>query len=147
MDIALDMISPEPGQPPAFDIALDGLNLATDAGLRTAVILSLFTDRRAEAYDVLPDASGDRRGWWADAYADDRIGSRLWLLAREKQQPQVLARAREYAEQALRWMVDDGLATRVSVTAETVRTGVLGLRIVITLADGSRFEQETSYAL
>jgi len=148
MDIALAMTNTAPDQPPAFDIELGGFDLASESGLRTAVLLSLFTDRRAEADDALDD--DDRRGWWADAYPSidrDQFGSRLWLLRREKQMPQVLARAREYAEQALRWLIDDGIATRVTVTAEIVSTGMLGLGIAITLASGGSYDMETTYAI
>lgn len=116
------------------DIALSGANLATDEGLQTAVIVSLFTDRRAEVDDVVPDGSDDRRGWWADAYPNiegDRIGSRLWLLYREKQLSSVLARSREYAEEALRWLLDDGIASAVRVQAEVVQQGMLGLAVEI----------------
>lgn len=115
------------------DIALDGYDLAAERGLQTAVILSLFTDRRAREDDVLP-AGTDRRGWWADAWPPaegDRIGSRLWLLSREKQVSSVLERAREYAAEALQWLIDDGIARAVRVDAEIVRQGVLGLRIEI----------------
>ncbi|WP_200894101.1 phage GP46 family protein [Xanthomonas sp. MUS 060] len=48
-----------------------------------AVLISLFTWRRANADDTLPDPRGFRMGWWGDTYpvvANDRIGSRLWLL-------------------------------------------------------------------
>ena len=111
------------------DFARSGTDLATDDGLETAVIVSLFTDRRAEADDALPGAlpSGgdtDRRGWWADAYvlrqgdAPESMGSRLWLLGREKALAKVLEQAREYAEEALAWMVDDGVAAQVQAVAE-----------------------------
>lgn len=115
------------------DYTLATLGLTEDDGLETAVILSLFTDRMAEEDDELP-AGDDRRGWWADAYPavdGDRIGSRLWLLAREKQLPQTLARAREYAIESLQWLVDDGIASRIEVTAEVVRMGVLGIEVEI----------------
>lgn len=113
---------------------VSGPSLAGDDGLETAVVLSLFTDRQADAGDtsVQPTA---RRGWWGDAYPDvqgDRIGSRLWQLAREKQTPAVLARAELYATEALQWLVDDGVASGVAVVGEWVRTGVLGLAITIT---------------
>lgn len=121
--------------------------LAEDDGLETAVIISLFTDRRAEADDVLPGGD-DRRGWWGDALAEvegDRIGSRLWLLSREKQLPQVVARAREYALEALQWLIEDGVASAVDVSAEIVRQGVLGLSVEIRRAGKPpvryRFEQ------
>jgi phage gp46-like protein len=114
------------------DLSLENLALVRDDTLKTAVILSLFIDRRAEDGDELPGSTTDRRGWWADTYADvldDRIGSRLWLLSREKQLPKVLVKAKEYAGEALAWMVEDGVVESVEVTAEWVRRGLLGLRI------------------
>lgn len=141
-DLALRLIDNGPTRPPAIDLAVDGYDLATEDGLRTAVIVSLFTDRRAEPDDEIPDGSGDRRGWWADP----TLGSRLWLLARAKETPDTLARARAYAIEALQWLVDDGVATAVDVTAEWARRGVLGLRIAITLADRSRYDGVFNYA-
>lgn len=132
----------------AFDWAVAGAGLEEDDGLETAVLLSLFTDRRANADDPLSGAADDRRGWWADQYQDvagDKIGSRLWLIAREKQTASVLVRAQEYAEEALAWLVQDGLARSVAATAEIVRAGVLGLTVEIARADGraSRYRFET----
>ncbi|MBI1321344.1 MAG: hypothetical protein GC168_20665 [Candidatus Hydrogenedens sp.] len=106
------------------------------ADLETMVLASLFSDRRALPDDRLPDApspSLDRRGWCGDALrtvADDRWGSRLWLLAREKQTAETRRRAEDYAREALQWLTDDGWATAVTVTAEWQRTGVLGLQVV-----------------
>lgn len=109
--------------------------LAQDDGLATAVLLSLFLDRRAGPDDPLPDGT-DRRGWLGDALAadGDRIGSRLWLLMREKQVEETRRRAEEYAEEALAWLVEDGLAEAVEVTASWGRTGWLDLRVEITPA-------------
>ncbi len=117
------------------DYALDGLGLVADDGLQTAVILSLFTDRRAHRDDVLPGDPTDLKGWWADAYPmlpGDLIGSRLWLLSREKQLPEVLVRAQQYAEEALQWLLDDGVAGSVVCSAQAVRMGLLGLTVDIT---------------
>lgn len=122
----------------AGDWTVSGPALAEDDGLESAVVISLFTDRRAQAGDPLPGAPEDRRGWWGDAFGaldGDRIGSRLWLLNREKQLPAVVERAREYAQEALAWLIEDGIARAVNVTAEIVRTGVLGLRIEVVRAD------------
>jgi len=130
MDIRTTFISFEQGA----DFAIGELGLSEDDGLETAVILSLFSDRRAEADDELPFGETDRRGWWGDAWPDtdgDRIGSRLWLLHREKQTQDVVLRAREYAQEALAWLVEDGVAARVEVDAEIVRRGVLGLTVRI----------------
>ena len=71
----------------------------------------------------------------------DRIGSRLWLLSREKQLAGVLDRARHYAEEALAWLVEDGVATAVSVTASSPRSGWLALEVTITLPDSSEYRE------
>lgn len=134
-----------------FDFVIERNDLAIDDGLETAVLVSLFTDRRAEASDRLPDGETSRRGSWVDAFPtapNDYLGSRLWLLAREKQLPEVLERAREYAADALRWLVDDKIAAAVNVTAEVVRSGVLGLRVEIRKPTGDvvNYRYETAWA-
>ena len=48
----------------AFDLVLDGTDLAAETTLGTAVMLSLTCDRMAQPHEV---ARGqDRRGWWAE---------------------------------------------------------------------------------
>jgi phage gp46-like protein len=100
----------------------------SDMGLETAVIISLFTDRRANEDDVLPDLNNtDRRGWWGDLVSqigNDQIGSKLWLLKREKTTPTTIIKAKKYVEEALQWMIDDGIAIKIEV--ETERQGVIG---------------------
>lgn len=130
------------------DLAVAAPDLAIDPGLATAIVISLFSDRRARDGDRLPAGDGDLRGWWGDLLADrdgDQIGSRLWLLSREKQLPEVLARAEEYATEALAWLVEDRIARAVKVTAEVVRTGVLGLHVQVTTPTGSVVEYRYSY--
>lgn len=141
-DLSLSYVNKGLSQPPAIDLSLSGYDLAKEDGLRTAVIISLFSDRRAEADDEIPDGSDDRRGWWAGS-----IGSRLWLLARAKETPDTLARARAYAIESLQWLIDDGVATAVEVTAEWAQRGVLALHVAITLADRNRFEDVFNYSL
>ncbi|QCO04182.1 phage GP46 family protein [Azospirillum argentinense] len=122
-------------------VVIDGvplsLDLTTGDPLVRAVLMSLFTWARAQPGDVLP---ADRRmGWWGDTYptvAGDRIGSRLWLLSREKLLPETLRRAREYAEEALAWLVTDGVARRVEVTADRRGTDGLTLTCRIWRRDG-----------
>jgi phage gp46-like protein len=133
------------------DLALDGLILAEDDGLLTAVLISLFSDRQARADDVLPNADqGDtaRRGWWADEFnADksDRIGSHLWLNESAKQLPDVLVRDKQYAQAALQWLVNDGIASAVDVRAFSPRSGIRALAIGIHRANQAaaryQFEQ------
>lgn len=84
--------------------------------LETLIIVSLFTDRRANPADRLPPGQTDPRGWWGDSYSDvqgDRIGSRLWLLEGATTYPQLPVVARGYCLEALQWMIEDGVAARV----------------------------------
>lgn len=122
-----------------LDMALGDAQDALESGIRTAVILSLFTDRLADADDVLPDGADDRRGWWGDVYpvqSGDRIGSRLWLISREKQMRGVLKRAETYALEALQWMIDDGVASDVEVSAQNPADSVLALDVRVLRPDG-----------
>lgn len=112
-------------------------DLQGDTGLLTAIIISLFTDRRANADDPLPDERvgvlSDRRGWWGDHIleedAQDPIGSRLWLLSREKEMEVVLVRARQYAEEAVTWLVRDRHVRAVKANAHHVGPGHLGISV------------------
>lgn len=147
MDLRIDLVQDDDGQL-LFDLATDGAALATEEGLRTAVLISLFTDARAADGDQLPDGGADRRGWWADTWPEvegDLTGSHLWLLAREKQVPAVLSRAERYARAALQWLIDDGIAAAVEVVASFPRVGVILLEVTVQrLVDGPvryRFEQ------
>jgi phage gp46-like protein len=132
-----------------LDVAIETGDLTADESLRTAVILSLMLDRRANADDELPHGGTDRRGWWADAYSEppeDLVGSRLWLLSREKDLPDVRRRAEAYAREALQWLLDDGIAESIEVEAETVQRGWLGLLVTIRRPGGGTVEQRYDYA-
>lgn len=128
--------------------AVDG---GVDEGdeLGTAVLISLFTDRRV-GEEELPVVGGQtdversraRGGWWGDAYPDgdeeDAIGSRLWLLTeRGKLLPDAPLRAQAYAIEALDWMIADGVARAVEAVATRNGEGRLDLVITITRTDGS----------
>ncbi|XZG71734.1 phage GP46 family protein [Chitinibacteraceae bacterium HSL-7] len=102
------------------------------ARLQRAVLISLFTWRRAQPGDV--SAGESQQGWWGDRFArvaGDRIGSRLWLLQREKITMQTLLRAKEYAREALAWLVEDSLAERVDVAVERMGLDGVAMRIAI----------------
>lgn len=87
------------------DLSRNGANLETDEGLETAVIISLFT----------------HESWWGDAYPDEEghvLGSKLHRLARRNVTQATLEDAQTWTEEALRWLIDDGIAARVIVSAE-----------------------------
>jgi phage gp46-like protein len=124
-------------------------NLALGSDLEAAVWTSLFSDRRALPDDVIPDGTDDRRGWWGDTYADKPIGSRLWLLDRAKRIPETLRRAEDYAREALAWLVEDGVAARVEVTAiwaTNIGPNAMAILPVIIHRDGRRLDFRFDWA-
>lgn len=120
----------------AADWVLVPGDLQSGDDLESAVLISLFTDRRAEASDEIPDGGTDRRGWWADAGQLYPIGSRLWLLARAKQLPQTLVDAKRYALEALEWLIVDGVAASTDVDCTWVALGTIGFVINLYDQDG-----------
>ena len=107
-----------------------GGSLASGNDIVTSVLISLFTDRVATPDDTVPDATRrlrDPRGWWAD----ESIGSRLWLIDRAKRTQATLQRAQAYIVEALQWLVDDGVVSRIEVTTEWTRQDTLGALVVV----------------
>lgn len=106
-----------------MDIALDPLTQDYAGGrvdnLANAVYLRLMTPLG---------------GYWADA----TLGSRLHLLAREKDVARVSVLARQYAEQALQPLLDDGRAASITVTTQRPHDGRMLLSIEVVDAGGQR---------
>jgi phage gp46-like protein len=127
------------------DLALAGGDLLLDQGLRTAVIISLFTDGLARGDDDLATAIGgngeDRRGWWGDlpvgGETPRRIGSRLWLLRRAKATEGTRLRAVTMIREALAWMLQDGVVDRIEVEAVLAGTPPDRLLVTLTLRRGA----------
>lgn len=105
------------------DFVIGDVGLQTDSGLNTAILISLFSDGRQ-------DGQG---GWWGDSYPDDsglaQASSLLWTLRRAKLTPDTLREAERLAKAALQWIVEDGLAGQITVSASIPRADWLALDI------------------
>jgi phage gp46-like protein len=119
------------------DWSISGGALASGDDLATAALISLFSDREADAADIPPDGGDDRRGWWGDDGEDVPIGSRLWLLDRSRLTPAVANTARIYMEEALKWMIDDEVASSIKVLTAIAGNSQLNSIITITRSDGT----------
>lgn len=120
----------------AGDWLLAGAALESGNDLQTSVLISLFSDRQASADDVIPDSTGNRRGWWGDLGATIPIGSRLWLLSREKLTQSVANRAKTYITEALQWLITDGVAAQINVSTMIIAPTMLGAVIQIVRSTG-----------
>ena len=123
------------------DLVFNGRDFARDATPLSAMLISLGTDRRARPDDALPDAFAatnpagpatllGRRGWCGDAFdtVGRLIGSRLWLLAREKHTEQTRKRAEQIVAEAVAWLrIERGLV--VEVTVRWINRTTLGFRV------------------
>ena len=112
-----------------------------ESALTRAVLISLFTWRRALTDDPVDDE--ELFGWWGDSYpdiADDRIGSRLWLLRRVKLTDATQRDAEFYANEALRWLLDEGHAIAIEISSEKVDISRLNLTVILTVPGGDRIE-------
>ena len=117
-------------------------NLQVDNGLISAVELSLFTHRRAPEGTPLPGAADDTRGWWGDRFwradferPDYQIGSLIWLLYRDKITQQTMQRLKDYAEDAVAWMVQDGIIERATAVVTRESNDLLSFTLSVKRPD------------
>jgi phage gp46-like protein len=94
-------------------IAIDANDLTRDAGLQTAILISLFSDRLVTS----EENTKETRGWWGDS-DENKIGSKLWLLERTKITDQAILLANSYTRDALKWGIDDGIAAKIESTVQ-----------------------------
>ena len=129
-----------------IDWIMEGPDLLSEEGLATAVLISLFTDRLADADDAIPGAPpiatkgpADRRGWWGDTPADPTAatgpsaltGSRFWLRAGWPATDKTVRQIELDAREALQWMVDEKVAQSIDVMTWWSAHDVISLHVSI----------------
>ena len=112
------------------DISFD-----TGSEIESAVLSSLLSWGRARQDEV--SAGETRYGWWADNNIQYPIGSKIWLLQRAKVLPNLNKRAKQYVQDALQWLIDEGVALQVDVVTSINQYNTLSIGITITKNDGS----------
>ncbi|MCX8505119.1 MAG: phage GP46 family protein [Alphaproteobacteria bacterium] len=123
-----------------LDLATDEAGgLATGDELQAAILLSLMTNRRAEAAANLPDLGG----WWADSFGVSITGSSLWLRDRAKPTDITKMQIGDDAKQSLEWLITDKIASNLAVNVDFVdinpndpKSFTVKLGIVATRANG-----------
>ncbi len=98
-----------------------------------SVIISLFSWARSRDDDEIE--GGRRNGFWGDTYEDDATsvtGSRLWLLSRQKITDETSQKCKDYAEQALAWLVKESVADKIEVKVE--RNGLDRVDLLVTIS-------------
>ncbi len=124
------------------DFTLIKGDLEREEGIGTAVLMSLFTDRRADESDEIDNE--DKKGWWGDLVAEvegDLIGSKIYQLMRSKSTPDIEVKLKQFIFEALEWMIEDGVVVENGITVDTfvfgnVENKRLGFKIELRQSDG-----------
>lgn len=105
--------------PTAYDFSIgpDGDILTADQ-LDTALLMSIFCERRAAAAEV-PHPEF-RRGWIGNEGTGFEIGSKLWLYEQARLTRTTLNGIATEASTAVQWLVDDGIAVRATTEVNLV---------------------------
>lgn len=113
-------------------------DVSCDAGLQTAVYMSLFTDAPVEVdgYEV--------RGWWGDTLDEYGImGSKLWTLTREKMVKGISTLARDYCLEALAWVISENVGS--ALECNVTRSGVNSLSIEVMITKPNNTDEYYRY--
>jgi phage gp46-like protein len=114
-----------------YDFSFSNGDFVLTEGLDTALLMSVYVDKRAEASEM--PAPATRRGWWGNLvgdYINYQIGSKLWLLSQARKNNNTLNNAKTYAYDCLQWLIDDQYANRIEVTTSYLNnTLILNVKI------------------
>lgn len=156
MDIRLVQNTEFPKYSVTVDWSLLGDGTLDDTqALATAVVVALGTDRLADASDLDLDET-DRRGWWGDFDAEEvwdgwPIGSRLWLLKRDKitgsgaQRGPTTTRVEHYIYEAIQPFLERRIGSQMFVQA--TRTADSRIDALVRIYRGPTVEVELRYAV
>ena len=118
-----------------LQIGADG-DILTAEAFDTAIIVSLFTDARADQSEVLP--SELRRGWIGNESTPDfEIGSKMWLFYQNRLTQTTVNGIVGAAQDSLQWLVQDSIpATDTTIANSVTASGEVtsrGLELQITI--------------
>ncbi len=114
-----------------WDISLDSNgDILTEDFFDTAILVSLFAQRRASESEVL--LSQLRRGWIGnESFENDfEIGSKIWLYEQARTSRDTMNGISAAASEGLQWLIDQGFAANINV-ATVIINGEVSLQIDI----------------
>ena len=116
-----------------FDLQIVDQDFAGVDGFESALVVSLFTDSRAPSSAV--QSAENRRGWVGDVLTSNigrALGSLLWTYDQSRLTREILNQVGDAAQNALLWMVEDGIIKDVqaTVTQETKRGIVVNIKLI-----------------
>lgn len=129
----------------SFDLDFKSSDLVTTDALENAIAISIGTYARERNLDVnKANLEPCKGGWWGDALdATGTLGGYLYEAFPGKLVESTAADVRRLVEESLKWLVDDGVATKVE--CETAIDGdVLTISVKVQKPNGS--DESFSYS-
>lgn len=122
LGIDLDLVHTDSGD---YDLVLaDNGDLASSLALDTPIIVSLFSDRRADK-DFIP-VPEKRRGWIGDEVSPGfQLGSLLWTFEQSRLTQSTLNSLADAARDSLDWMLRDSSPGTGTTIADQVLTSAV----------------------
>lgn len=100
-----------------FDMQIaDNGDILTDDFFDTALLMSIYCERRATASEV--PQSDRRRGWIGNESTPDfEIGSKVWLYEQSRVTGSLLRGIESVVLNSLQWLIDDNYAVKINADA------------------------------
>jgi len=88
-------------------------------------------------------------GWWADGFRTERFrsGSKLWALQWERVTNETLVKAKNYALEALQYLLAWGIVGKLTVDSFYISRTVMQLRIMLTIPGAAPATQPVTTTL
>lgn len=135
-DINTRDVKLQPDQDGLFDLVIEDADIGSVEGFEGAVIVSLFTDARAD--ETLSPNPLNRRGWIGDIETigeGTSIGSLMWVLDQARLTQDTINNANLYVKEALGWMIINNVAKDVQVEVSSDNMREITINVQITSYD------------
>lgn len=120
-----------------YDLAVVDGDFEAVNGFDTAILVSLFTDDRAQSFQV--ENAEKRRGWAGNvltAGIGRSLGSLLWIYQQARLTQDIINQVEIEAEACLQWLIEDNQAKSVSATVTRENSRGIFILIDIVTTDG-----------
>jgi Mu-like prophage protein gp46 len=123
-----------------FDLDFSGNDLHLTDSLKNAVLLSLGIWASVRVPDGNAVLEPQISGWWGSSLDDIELGSTIWKSFSDKVGEPVLDKIDAAVTQALKWMIDDGVAKDVVPDTSILSKNSVEIVVKIIRPDSSEEE-------
>jgi phage gp46-like protein len=123
-----------------FDLDFSGNDLHLTDSLKNAVLLSLGIWASGRVTDGNAVLEPQISGWWGSSLDDIELGSTIWKSFSDKVGEPVLDKIDAAVTQALKWMIDDGVAKDVVPDTSILSKNSVEIVVKIVRPDSSEEE-------